>query len=88
VVTLSSPEARKSFLREQSKFRSYKSFLRERRVSSEGIKVVPKGAQSKFRSSKVIPKGMQSQYTTEIEGEEAQKSFLRVAELKYHRNRR
>jgi hypothetical protein len=47
----------------QSKFRS--------------LKVVPKGAQSKFRSSKVVPKGMQSQNATEIEGEEAQKSFLR-----------
>jgi hypothetical protein len=40
-------------------------------------KVVPKGAQSKFRSSKVVPKGIQSQNTTEIEGEEAQKTFLR-----------
>jgi hypothetical protein len=29
-----------------------KSFLRERRVDSEAIKVVPKGAQSKFRSYK------------------------------------
>jgi hypothetical protein len=47
----------------QSKFRS--------------SKVVPKGVQSKFRSSKVVPKGMQSQNTTEIEGEEAQKTFLR-----------
>jgi hypothetical protein len=37
-----------------------KSFLRERRVSVEATKVVPKGAQSKFRSSKVVPKGMQS----------------------------
>jgi hypothetical protein len=37
-----------------------KSFLRERRVSSKAIKVVPKVAQSKFRSSKVVPKGMQS----------------------------
>jgi hypothetical protein len=54
-----------------------KSFLRERRVSFGATKVVPKGAQSKFRSSKVVPKGMQSQNTTEIEGEEAQKSFLR-----------
>jgi hypothetical protein len=36
-----------------------KSFLRERRVSSEATKVVPKGAQSMSRSSKVIPKGMQ-----------------------------
>jgi hypothetical protein len=53
------------------------SFLRERRVSLEATKVVPKGAQSKSRSSKVIPKGMQSQNTTEIEGEEAPKSFLR-----------
>jgi ribosome-associated protein YbcJ (S4-like RNA binding protein) len=47
----------------QSKFRRYK--------------VVTKGAQSKFRSSKVVSKGMQSLNTTEIEGEEAQKSFLR-----------
>ena len=54
-----------------------KSFLREHRVSFEATKVVPKGAQSKFRSSKVVPKGMQSQNTTEIEGEEAPKSFLR-----------
>jgi hypothetical protein len=54
-----------------------KSFLRERRVSFEATKVIPKGAQSKFRSSKVVPKGMQSQHTTEIEGEEAPKSFLR-----------
>jgi hypothetical protein len=37
-----------------------------------------------FQSSKVIPKGMQSQNTTEIEGEEPQKSFLRNAELKCH----
>jgi hypothetical protein len=54
-----------------------KLFLRERRVCSEATKVVPKGAQSKFRSSKVVPKGMQSQNTTKIEGEEAQKMFLR-----------
>jgi hypothetical protein len=54
-----------------------KSFLRERRVSSEATKVVPTGAQGKFRSSKVVPKRMQSQNTTEIEGEEAQKTFLR-----------
>jgi hypothetical protein len=40
-------------------------------------KAVPKGAQSKFRSSKVVPKGMQSLNTTEIKGEEAPKSFLR-----------
>jgi hypothetical protein len=49
----------------------------EHRVSFEATKVVPKGVQSKFQSSKVIPKGMQSQNTTEIEGEEAQKTFLR-----------
>jgi hypothetical protein len=54
----------------------HKSFLRERRVSSEDTKVVPKGAQSKFQSSEVVPKGMQSQNTTKIEGEEAPKSFL------------
>jgi hypothetical protein len=54
-----------------------KSFLREHRVSSEATKVVPKGAQSKFQSSKVVPKGTQSQNTTQIEGEEAPKSFLR-----------
>jgi hypothetical protein len=54
-----------------------KLFLRERRVSSKATKVVPKGAQSKFRSSEVIPKGMQSQKITEIEGEEAPKSSLR-----------
>jgi hypothetical protein len=40
-------------------------------------KVVPKGAQSKFRSSKVVPKEMQSQDTTQIKGEEVPKSFLR-----------
>jgi hypothetical protein len=38
-----------------------KSFLRERSVSFEAAKVVPKGAQRKYRSSKVVPKGMQSQ---------------------------
>jgi hypothetical protein len=54
-----------------------KSFLWERRVSSKATKDVPKGAQSKFRSSKVITKGMQIQNTTEIEGEEAQKTFIR-----------
>jgi hypothetical protein len=54
-----------------------KSFPRERRASSEATKVVAKGAHNKFRSSKVVPKGMQSQNTTEIEGEEAQKMFLR-----------
>jgi hypothetical protein len=66
-----------------------KWFLRNE-VSSEAIKVVPNGAQSKFRSSKVVPngapskfrsskvvpKGMQSQYAIEIQGEEAQKTFL------------
>jgi hypothetical protein len=45
--------------------------------NDEAIEVVPKGAQSKFRSSKVVPKGMQSLNPTEIEGEEAPKSFLR-----------
>jgi hypothetical protein len=54
-----------------------KAFLRERSVSSEGAKVVLKGAQRKFRSLKVVPKGMQSLNTTKIEGEEAPKSFLR-----------
>jgi hypothetical protein len=54
-----------------------KSFLKERSVSSEAAKVFPKGAQRKFQSSKVVPKGMQSLNTTEIEGEEAPKSFLR-----------
>jgi hypothetical protein len=53
-----------------------KSFLREHRVSSEAAKVVPKRAQSKFRSSKVVPKGMQSQNTTKIK-EEAPNSVLR-----------
>ena len=38
-----------------------KSFIRERSVSYESAKVVPKGAQRKFQSSKVVPKGMQSQ---------------------------
>jgi hypothetical protein len=46
-------------------------------AGDEATKVVPKGAQSKFRSSKVIRKGMQSLNATEIEGEEAPKSFLR-----------
>jgi hypothetical protein len=54
-----------------------KLFLRERRVNIEATKAIPKGAQSKFRSSKVVPKGMQSQNTTKIEGKEAPKSFLR-----------
>jgi hypothetical protein len=54
-----------------------KLFLRERRVSYEVTKVVPKGAQSKFRSSKAVPKGMQSLNATKIEGEEAPKTFLR-----------
>jgi hypothetical protein len=72
------PKLQKLFLRKRSKFRRYKnSFLRERRVSFEPKKVVPKGAQSKFLGSKVVPKGMQSQNTTEIKGEEAPKSFLR-----------
>jgi hypothetical protein len=70
-------EATKSFLRAQSKFRSYKVVPKGAQRKFRSYKVVPKGAQSKFRSSKVIPKGMQSQYTTKIEGEEAQKSFLR-----------
>jgi hypothetical protein len=72
------PKLQKPFLRERSKFQRYKkSFLRERRVSFKPKKVVIKGAQSKFRGSRVVPKGMQSQNTTEIEGEEAPKSFLR-----------
>jgi hypothetical protein len=41
----------------------------------EATKAVPKGVHSKFRSSKVVP--MQSLNATEIEGEEAPKSFLR-----------
>jgi hypothetical protein len=61
----------------QSKFRSYKVIPKGAQSKFQSYKVVPKGAQSKFRSSKVIPKGMQSLNTTEIEGEEAQKSFLR-----------
>jgi hypothetical protein len=44
----------------------------------EATKGIPKGAQSKFKSSKVVPKGMQSQNATEIEGEEGQKTFLRA----------
>jgi hypothetical protein len=43
----------------------------------QSSKVIPKGAQSLFRNSKVVPNGMQSQNTTEIESEEAPKSFLR-----------
>jgi hypothetical protein len=54
-----------------------KSFLRERNVSFEAAKVIPKGAQHKFQSSKVVPKGMQSLNAIEIEGEEAPKLFLR-----------
>jgi hypothetical protein len=61
----------------QSKFRSYKVVPKGAQSNFRSYKVIPKGAQCKFRSSKVIPKGMQSQYATEIEGEEASKSFLR-----------
>jgi hypothetical protein len=58
------PKLQKVVLKgEQSKFRNYK--------------VIPKGAQSKLQSSKFVPKGMQSLNATEIEGEEAQKLFLR-----------
>jgi hypothetical protein len=41
-----------------------KSFLRERRVSSETTKVVPKVAQSRVSSeaTKVVPKGAQSKF--------------------------
>jgi hypothetical protein len=62
---------------EQSEFQSYKVVPKGAQSKFRSYKVVPKGAQSKFRSSKVIPKGMQSLNTTKIEGEEAQKSFLR-----------
>jgi hypothetical protein len=41
-----------SKMRSNRLLKSLKSFLRERRVSSEATKVVPKGAQSKFRSYK------------------------------------
>jgi hypothetical protein len=50
--------------------------LRER-ISFEAIKVVPKGAQSKFSAQKSFLRGCRAKNSTEIEGEEAPKSFLR-----------
>jgi hypothetical protein len=68
----------------QSKFWSYKkSFLRERIESPEAQKWFLRECKAKYhrnrkwRSSKVVPKRMQSLNATEIEGEEAPKSFLR-----------
>jgi hypothetical protein len=53
----------------QRKFSAQKSFLRECRAKYH--------RNIRCRSSKIIPKGMQSLNATEIECEEAQKSFLR-----------
>jgi hypothetical protein len=70
------------------KFSAQKSFQREcrakyrRNTRRRSSKVVPKGTQNLYchnrrrRSSKVIPKGMQNLHR-KINGEEAQKSFLR-----------
>jgi hypothetical protein len=52
-----------------------KSLLRERRVSSEATKFIPKGVQSKFQSYKVVPKGSRVSF-------EAQKSFPRECRAK------
>jgi hypothetical protein len=56
-------------------------------------KVVPKGAQRKFRSSEVVLKGMQSMtklqkvVPTGAQSKfSAQKSFRRECKAKYHRN--
>ena len=78
-------EAQKSFLKEcrakiaeatkvvpkgaRCKFSAQKSFQRECRAKYR--------RNIRQRSSKVVPKGMQNLNATEIEGEEAQKSFLR-----------
>jgi hypothetical protein len=53
----------------QSKFSAQKSFQKEFRAKYH--------RNIRWRSSKVIPKGMQNLNATEIEGEEAQKTFLR-----------
>ena len=53
----------------QRKFSAQKLFLRECRAKYH--------RNIRWRSSKVVPKGMQSLNATEIEGEEAQKTFLR-----------
>jgi hypothetical protein len=78
----------------QRKFSAQKSFQREcrakyrRNIRRRSSKVVPKGMQNLYRrnrrrrSSKVIPKGMQNLHR-KINGEEAQKLFLRDAELVY-----
>ena len=72
----------------QRKFSAQKSFQREckakyrRNMRRRSSKVVPKGMQNLYRrnrrrrSSKVIPKGMQNLHR-KVNGEEAQKSFLR-----------
>jgi hypothetical protein len=72
----------------QRKFSAQKSFQREcrakyrRNIWRRSSKVVPKGMQNLYhrnrrrRSSKVVPKGMQNLHQ-KINGEEAQKSFLR-----------
>jgi hypothetical protein len=73
---------------EQCKFFAQKLFQMEcrakyrRNIRRRSSKVVPKGMQNLYRrnrrrrSSKDVPWGCRT-YTTEIEGEEAQKTFLR-----------
>jgi hypothetical protein len=53
----------------QCKFSAQKSFLKEYKAKYH--------RNVRWKSSKVVPKGMQSLNATEIEGEEAQMSFLR-----------
>ena len=59
-----SSEAINSFIRERTKFRSYKDVPKGAQSKFRSYKDVSKGGQSKFRSSKVVPKGMQSLNTT------------------------
>jgi hypothetical protein len=59
------------------------SSLRKRGVSSEATKVVPKGAQSKFSAQKSFLRGSRAKNSTEIEGEEATKSFLRERRVSF-----
>jgi hypothetical protein len=51
--------------------------VQKEKKAGRSSKVVPKGMQSMMKLQKVVPKGMQSLNATKIEGEEAQKSFLR-----------
>jgi hypothetical protein len=46
-------------------------------MRSEATKLVPKGAKSKFSAQKSFLRGCRAKNSTEIEGEEATKSFLR-----------